>query len=82
MTNLISLDAIKLKEINRKFFNFIWNGKDKIKRSVLIVISNYDKGGLKMVHIESYISKRNKLSVSKSIGKITLQLGNKYWIFI
>ena len=33
MTNIISLDAIKLKEINKKIFNFTWNGNDKIERS-------------------------------------------------
>ena len=63
MTNIILLDAIKLKEINRKFFNFIWNGKDKIKRSVLI--SNYDKGGLKMVHLESYIRAQQVICLKK-----------------
>ena len=63
MTNIISLDAIKLKELNKKFFTFIWNGKDKIKRSVLI--SNYDKGGLKMVHLESYIRAQKVICLKK-----------------
>ena len=37
------------------FYNFIWNGKDKVKRCTLI--SDIDKVGLKMLDIESMISK-------------------------
>ena len=44
------------KEVNSIFYTFIWNGKDKIKRCA--VISNIDKGGLKMLDIESMISAR------------------------
>ena len=35
-------------------YSFIWNSKpDKIKRSTLI--QNYEKGGIKMIHIEKFI---------------------------
>ena len=37
------------------FYNFIWNGKDKVKRCTLI--SDIDKAGIKMLDIESMISK-------------------------
>ena len=41
------------KEIESKCFKFIWNGKpDKVKRNTLI--GDFEKGGLKMVDIESY----------------------------
>ncbi len=41
------------KRLNSTFYNFIWNNKpDKIKRS--IIISNFEEGGLKMIHIESF----------------------------
>ena len=62
-TNIIILDASLLKEINRLLFQFIWNGKDKIKRSVLI--NNYDKGGLKMFHIDSYIKAQQIICLRK-----------------
>ena len=36
-------------------FRFLWNGKpDKIKRNV--IIQDYNKGGLKMIEIDSYIN--------------------------
>jgi len=35
-------------------FNFVWKGKDKIKR--LTLISEYEDGGLKMPHTESLIA--------------------------
>ena len=42
-----------LREINRLFYDFLWNGKgDKIKREVMI--NDYEKGGLKMIDIESF----------------------------
>jgi hypothetical protein len=41
------------KEIESKCFKFIWNGKpDKVKRNTLI--GDIEKGGLKMIDIESY----------------------------
>ena len=41
-----------LEEINRMFFDFIWNGRSKIKQSV--VIKQYFEGGLKMVNIMAF----------------------------
>ena len=44
----------ELKELEVFFFNFIWHNKrDKIARKT--VIQNYENGGLKMVHLESFI---------------------------
>ena len=41
------------KEIESKCFKFIWNGKpDKVKRNTMI--EDFEKGGLKMIDIESY----------------------------
>jgi hypothetical protein len=41
------------KEIESKCFKFIWKGKpDKVKRNTLI--GDFEKGGLKMIDIESY----------------------------
>jgi hypothetical protein len=40
-------------EIESECFKFIWNGKpDKVKRNILI--GDFEKGGLKMIDIESY----------------------------
>ena len=42
-----------IKEINKLFFNFLWNGKkDKIKHSIMI--NDYPEGGLKMIDIASF----------------------------
>ena len=44
-----------MKKINTLFYDYLWNGKpDKIKRDV--IIKNYLEGGLKMIHIKSYIT--------------------------
>ena len=52
-----------VKEVNSIFYTFIWNGKDKVKRCALI--SNIDKGGLKMLDIESMISARRVICLKK-----------------
>lgn len=52
-----------VKEVNSIFYTFIWNGKDKVKRCALI--SDIDKGGLKMLDIESMISARRVICLKK-----------------
>ena len=42
-----------IKEIDRIFYNFIWNGPAKIKKNVLI--KEYIEGGLKMINISAFI---------------------------
>ena len=54
--SVISIPNDLVKEVNSIFYTFIWKGKDKVKRCALI--SNIDKGGLKMLDIESMISAR------------------------
>ena len=42
-------------EINKIFFKFIWGYKvERLKRNT--IVSNYDEGGLNMVHLSSFIS--------------------------
>ena len=44
-----------LNELNQLFFNFIWDGKtEKIKRNTLI--GDIQEGGLKMIHLQSFIT--------------------------
>ena len=41
-----------IKEVNKLFFSFLWNGKgDKIKRDK---INDYSNGGLEMIDIQSF----------------------------
>ena len=43
-----------MKNLEQVFFKFIWNDKtDKISRSQ--IVQDYPDGGLKMVHLESYV---------------------------
>ena len=47
----------QVEEVNKIIFNFIWKGKDKVKRSALI--SDVENGGLRAPHLESVISTAN-----------------------
>jgi len=61
--SVIPISNDLVKEANSIFYNFIWNGKDKIKRRALI--SDIDKGGLKMPDIESMVSARRVICLKK-----------------
>ena len=55
MTKAVLLYVSKdlIQAVNKELYGFIWNGKDKIKRSALI--NDIEHGGLKMLDIESMI---------------------------
>ena len=57
-TSLISLDKEFVEEANKIIFDFIWEGKDKVKRSALI--SDIEDGVLKVPHLNSIIEKKKK----------------------
>ena len=49
--SVIPVSKELIKEANSVLYNFIWNGKDKVKR--LALISDIEIGGLKMLDIQS-----------------------------
>lgn len=51
--SVIPLSKKLIKEKNSIIYEFIWNGKDKVKRHALI--SDGKNGGLRMLDIESLI---------------------------
>ena len=57
----ISKDLIK--EADSLFYYFIWNGKDKVKRTVMI--SAVEKGGLNMLDIDSMVRSRRVICIKK-----------------
>ena len=52
-----------VKEVNKTIFNFIWKGKDKVKRSALI--SDVENGGLRAPHLESIIKAQRIMCCKK-----------------
>ena len=61
--SVLNPDKDFLKKINSVMFNFLGNGKDKIKR--LALISEYKDGGLKMPHVESAIKTQRIICLKK-----------------
>ena len=57
----ISKDLIK--EADSLFYYFIWNGKDKVKRNVMI--SEDEKGGLNMLDIDYMVRTRRVICVKR-----------------
>ena len=54
-----------LIQAGKEFFNFIWKGKDKIKRFALI--NDIEYGGLKMMDLESMIRVQRIMCLKKYI---------------
>ena len=42
-----------IRSIQKLFYDFLWKGKDRIRRSLLI--NRYEKGGLKMPDVKAYV---------------------------
>ena len=52
-----------MKEANKIIFDFIWKGKDKVKRSALL--SDIEDDGLKAPHLNSIIETQGVLCCKK-----------------
>ena len=61
--SLVSANKTFIKEINQVLFNFVWKGKDKVKR--LALINSVENGGLNMPHIESLIDTQRIVCIKK-----------------
>jgi len=61
--SLICLPKNKIKQVNTIIYNYIWKGRDKIKR--LALISDYKDGGLRMPHIQSLIESQRIMCLKK-----------------
>ena len=55
-----------IKKINTSLYSFVWKGKDKVKRTVLI--SPIEKGGLKMPDLESMISTQRLICIKRYLS--------------
>ena len=56
-----------ITNLNSMFFNFIWNGNAKIKRSV--VVKNYEEGGMGMINLIAFINSLKSTWIRRMIFK-------------
>ena len=61
--SMICSDQEFVKEVNKIIFDFIWKGKDKVKRSVLV--GDIEDGGLKAPHLMSMIETQRIICCKK-----------------
>ena len=61
--SLICMDKEFVNEVNKIIFDFIWKGKDKVKRRVLV--GDIEDGGLKAPHLDSIIKTQRILCCKK-----------------
>jgi hypothetical protein len=52
-----------IRKIHKLLFEFVWNGKDKVKRPVLI--QDFSEGGLRMPDLESLIKTQRIMYVKR-----------------
>ena len=74
LTNISSNDEV-IKEINKVMYSFIWNGKDKIKR--LVIINDIENGGLRMTHLETAIQAQKVMILKRYVNN-----GDRAWKYI
>ena len=61
--SLICMDKEFVNEVNKIIFHFIWKGKDKVKRRVLV--GDIEDGGLKAPHLDAIIKTQRILCCKK-----------------
>ena len=62
-----------IKQLENKFYAFLWDNKpDKVKR--INVTPNYQKGGLKMINLESFV-KAMKVTWKKASAVTKFKMG-------
>ena len=63
---LVCMHKDIIMETNKILFNFIWKGKNKVKRSTLI--SDVENGGLRVPHLQSAIKTQRILCCKKFVN--------------
>ena len=66
--SLMPVSKDLIKETDSLFYYFIWNGKDKVKRNVMI--SEVERGGLNMLDIDSMDLTRRVICIKKIFGRL------------
>ena len=66
--SLMPVSKDLIKETDSLFYYFIWNGKDKVKRNVMI--SEVERGGLNMLDIDSMDRTRRVICIKKIFGRL------------
>ena len=64
--SLTSVNREFVKDVNKINFNFIWKGKDKVKRFALI--SDIEDGGLEAPHLDSILRTQRVLCCKKLVS--------------
>ena len=64
--SMVCCDQEFVKEVNKIIFDFIWKGKDKVKRSVLV--GDIEDGGLKAPHLNSMIETQRIMCCKKLVS--------------
>ena len=63
VTNMLAVPKAFVTDLNKIMFNYVWNGKDKVKRCHLV--GDYHEGGLKMVDLEIKIRTQRVIWVKR-----------------
>ena len=68
-----------INTLNQLLFKFLWKGTDKVTR--VSVINDYEKGGLKMIHLESMV-KSLRLAWLKRVFNDSNATWKKYFLHL
>ena len=78
--SLICMDKEFVNEVNKIIFDFIWKGKDKVKRCVLV--GDIEDGGLKAPHLGSILLLKLKEYYAVRSSRVETLVAGKFFFFI
>ena len=69
VSSILNLQEKVVKELNTLLYQFVWGGKDRVKRKT--IVNDYEKGGLKMINLPDFLESL-KLSWIKRLTNETV----------
>ena len=80
VSSLTPVPPWAFREIEVLIFDFLWNGKDKIKRSTMFL--DYDKGGLKLTDFQLFIRTQRIMWMKRLITGDSNMIWKRYFKYL
>ena len=80
MSSLLPVPEWVFTEIEKMCFDFLWRGKDKIKRNIMVL--DYEQGGLKMMNFRSFVKAQRIMWIKRLVTGTQATKWKQYFKFL
>ena len=80
VSSLLPVPEWVLTEAEEMCFDFLWRGKDKIKRNILFL--NYEQGGLKMMNFRLFVKTQRIMWIKRLVTGSQVIKWKKYFKYL